>query len=371
MKGGDYQIETVIDQTTEALEGIVIRAQTGVYYVQHGDRVIECTLRGKLKREFQSLVGGKRRNIYSDPVAVGDNVTITIAESEKGAIESVMPRKSKLSRKAPGSYMKMKSRQTKAPKRMKSYGIAPGQEPLEQIVVANADQLLITLSTKEPEFNPHMLDRFLVVAEAGDLESIICINKMDLLNDEERRKLLEEGRVYEDIGYKTLYTSALNKEGLEELVGLLKDKLTALAGPSGAGKSTLLNAIQPHLHLRIGAVSDKTSKGKHTTTNVELHPLDFSGFVVDTPGIRELGLWDIWKDEIHLFFPEIDPYVIECRFANCSHTDEVGCAVTEAVAQGKIAKSRYESYLHLRADILKDSVEAAGKFSDQRSRRVK
>ena len=371
MKGGNSQIETVIDKTAEAVEGIVIRAHTGVYYVQHKDRVIECTLRGKVKREFQSVVDGKRKNIYSDPVAVGDKVTITIAESEKGAIESVMPRTSKLSRKAPGSYLKMKSKQIKTPKRMKSYGTSAGQNPLEQIVVANADQLLITLSTREPEFNSFMLDRFLVVAEAGDLESIICINKMDLLNDAEREELYEKSRVYQDIDYKVLHTSALNNEGMEELAGLLKDKITALAGPSGAGKSTLLNVIQPDFHLRIGDVSDKTQKGKHTTTNVELHPLDFGGYVVDTPGIRELGLWDIWKDEIHIFFPEIDPYVIQCRFSNCSHTDEVGCAVTEAVAQGKIAKSRYESYLRQRAGILKDSVEAAGKFSDQRSRRTK
>jgi len=342
-----------------------------VYYVECDGRVIECTMRGKLKREFQTVAGGKRKNIYSDPVAVGDKVTVTVAENDKGAIESVMPRTSKLSRKAPGSYVKMKSKQTRVPKRLKSYGAAAEANPLEQIVVANADQLLVTLSTKSPDFNAHMLDRFLVVAEAGDLDAVICINKMDLLNDKERDDLYEEGRIYEDIGYKVIYTSATENSGLGELTGILKDKLTALAGPSGAGKSTLLNAIQPALHLRTGEVSDSTHKGKHTTSNVELHPLDCGGYVVDTPGIRELGLWDIWKDEIHLFFPEINPYVIECRFSNCSHTDELGCAIREAVAQGKIAKARYESYLKLRADIRKDSAQAAGKFSDNRAKRVK
>jgi len=194
---------------------------------------------------------------------------------------------------------------------------------------------------------------------------------MDLINSKEQDNLRRKTRIYEDIGYKVLYTSAIEKDGLEGIVDLMKGKLTALAGPSGAGKSTLLNAIQPELHLRTAEVSDKTSKGKHTTTNVELHPLDFGGYVVDTPGIRELGFWDVWKDEVHLFFPEINPYVIECRFSNCSHVNEHGCAVREAVAQGKIAKTRYDSYLKLRAGISKDSFEAAGKFSDRRAKRAK
>ena len=356
------------DKETEVLNGIVIRAQTGVYYVQQNGRVIECTLRGKVKREFQTEEG---KNIYKDPVAVGDNVTITIAESDKGAIETVLPRKSKLSRTAAGSYLKIKSRQTRMPHRSKVSSAAPGPAHLEQVVVANADLLLITLSTKVPEFNPGLLDRFLIVAEAGELEAVVCVNKMDLVNDAGRRKLYQKTRVYEDIGYKVLYTSALRKEGLEELVDLMKDKLSALAGPSGAGKSTLLNAIQPHLHLRTAEISDKTQKGKHTTSNVELHPLDFGGYVVDTPGIRELGLWDVWKDEMHLFFPEIDPYVISCRFSNCSHVNEQGCAVREAVAQGKIAKTRYNSYLKLRSGVSKTISEAAGKFSDRRAGRAK
>ncbi len=359
------------DKETETLNGIVIKAQTGIYYVQQNGRVIECILRGKVKREFQVEDGGKWRNVFTDPVAVGDQVTITLADGDKGAIESVMPRKTKLSRKAPGSYVKMKAKQTKTPRRLKSYAAISGPTPLEQIVVANADQLLITLSTRAPKFSPHLLDRFLVVAEAGDLGSIICVNKMDLLNDAERDELYKETRVYEDIGYKVLYTSALEGEGVEAVAGLMKDKLSALAGPSGTGKSTLLNAIQPDLHLRTAEVSDKTHKGKHTTSNVELHPLDFGGYVVDTPGIRELGLWDVWKDEMHLFFPEISPYVTECRFSNCAHVNEQGCAVREAVAQGKIAMTRYESFLKLRSGVVKDSFEAAGKFSDRRAKRSK
>jgi ribosome biogenesis GTPase len=369
VKGGDSRNETMIDKETEVLDGIVTRAQTGVYYVQHNGRVIECSLRGKVKREFQVQDGGKWKNVFTDPVAVGDKVTITVAESEKGAIESVLPRKSKLSRKAPGTYLKLKANQTRIPRRLKSSGAAPGPTPLEQVVVANADQLLIILSTKAPQFSSHLLDRFLIVAEAGELESIICINKMDLLNGTERSKLHQETRVYEDIGYKVIYTSALKREGLDLLVDLMKDRLSALAGPSGTGKSTLLNAIQPQLHLRTAEVRERAQKGRHTTSNVELHPLDFGGYVVDTPGIRELGLWDIWRDEMHLFFPEINPYVVSCRFSNCSHVDEQGCAVRKAVAQGKIAKTRYDSYLKLRSAILKDSSQAAGKFSDRRARR--
>jgi ribosome biogenesis GTPase len=368
VKGGDSRNETMIDKETEVLDGIVTRAQTGVYYVQHNGRVIECSLRGKVKREFLTEEG---KYLFKDPVAVGDKVMITVVEGNKGAIETVLPRKSKLSRKAPGSYLKLKPKQTRMPKRLKSSGTAPGPTPLEQVVVANADQLLIILSTKTPKFSAHLLDRFLIVAEAGGLEPIVCINKMDLLNGAELDKLYRETRVYEDIGYKVLYTSALKGEGLEELADSMKGKLSALAGPSGVGKSTLLNAIQPDLHLRTAEVSEKTSKGRHTTSNVELHPLDFGGYVVDTPGIRELGLWDIWRDEMHLFFPEISPYVVSCRFSNCSHVDEQGCAVREAVRQGKIARTRYDSYLKLRSGVLKDSFEAAGKFSDRRARRSK
>ncbi len=346
----------------EMLNGIVTRAQTGVYYVQHNGRVLECVLRGKVKREFQTEDG---KNIYKDPVAVGDNVVITEAEGDKGAIEDILPRKSKLSRMAPGSYLRVKAKQTRLPKRMKSSGGRFEATQLEQIVVANADQLLVILSTKEPTFNPGLLDRFLVIAEAGDLESVICINKMDLLNGKGQDKLREKARIYADIGYKVLFTSAVNREGLEELVEVMKGKLSALAGPSGAGKSTLLNAIQPGLQIRTAEVSDATHKGKHTTTNVELHTLDFGGYVVDTPGIRELGLWDIWKEEMHLFFPEIEPYVILCRFSDCLHVDEPGCAVKEAIEQGKIAESRYESYLKMRS-AAHTGFEMTEKFSDRK-----
>lgn len=337
------------ENETEKFDGLVIKAQTGLYYVQNDVQVIECTLRKKLKREFQVEVGGKRRNIFTDPVAVGDRVNITISDGDKGAIEDIMPRKSKLSRVAAGSYIKLRSKQEKIPKRMKFQGTALGAQPIEEVVVANADQLLITMSTKMPEFNAHLLDRFIIVAEAGEIEPVICINKMDILNDDEREKLIDETRVYVDIGYKILYTSAIKKEGLEGLIDLLKDKLTALAGPSGAGKSTLLNAIQPDLNIRTSEVSEKTRKGKHTTTNVELHQLDFGGYVVDTPGIRELGLWDVWKDEMPYFFPEMRPYLTLCRFTNCSHVDEPDCAVKKAIVQGKISKVRYDSYLRLRA----------------------
>jgi len=333
----------------EGFDGLVIRAQTGIYYVQYDGQVAECILRKKVKREFQSVVGDKRRNIYSDPVAVGDKVIITLSEGNKGAIEDIMPRKSKLSRVAPGSYIKLKSKQTKVPKRLKFQGTALGATPIEEIVVANADQLLITMSTRLPSFNSHLLDRFIIVSEAGGLEPVICVNKIDLLNHKEREEFIKETRVYEDIGYRLFYTSALEKEGLDKLVEVLRDKLTALAGPSGAGKSTLLNVIQPNLNLRMGEVSEKTQKGKHTTTNVELHSLDFGGYVVDTPGIRELGLWDIWKDDMPHFFPEMRPYLTACRFNNCSHVDEPECAIKKAVAEGKIAQMRYNSYLKLRS----------------------
>lgn len=321
---------------TEMLQGIVTKAQTGVYYVQHNGRVIECWLRGKVKSEFLTEDG---KYMFKDPVAVGDEVIITVSDGDKGAIETVLPRRSKLSR------------------------IAPGPTPLEQVVVANADQILVTLAAKAPPFNSRLLDRFLVLAEAGELESIVCVNKMDLLNDAQRSKLRRKTQVYEELGYKVLYTSALKGEGLEELADLMKDKLSALAGPSGVGKSTLLNAIQPHLHLRTAEVREKAGKGKHTTSNVQLHPLDFGGYVVDTPGIRELGLWDIWRTEMQLYFPEISSYIGSCKFSNCSHTHEPGCAVKEAVAQGKIAKARYDSYVRLCSGASRSGFEAVDKVA--------
>lgn len=302
--------------------GVVIQAQAGIYFVKTTDgQIVECVLRKKLKREFMT---DDNKFLYTDPVAVGDEVEITIAEGEKGAIDEIMPRRTKISR------------------------MAAGPVPVEQVIVANADQMLIMMSAKLPPFKPRLLDRLLIVAEAGELEPIIIINKMDLLKEKDKLILYEQVKVYQDIGYGVLYISALNNEGTDQVIEVMKGKMSAIIGHSGTGKTTLIKAIQPDLDLRTDEVSLKTQRGKHTTTNVRLYDLDFGGSIVDTPGIREVGLWDVWKTELDLYFREFQPYIGKCRFSDCSHLTEPGCLVIDAFEKGIIHKSRYDSYIKLR-----------------------
>jgi len=303
-------------------KGIVIQAQAGIYFVKTCDgQFVECILRKKLKREFMTE---DNKFLYTDPVAVGDEVEITIAEGEKGAIDEIMPRRTKISR------------------------MAAGPVPVEHVIVANADQMIIMMSAKLPPFKPRLLDRLLIVAEAGDLEPIIIINKMDLLKNKEKSVLYEQAKIYQNIGYKVLYISALNREGIDEVIDIMKDKMSAIIGHSGTGKTTLIKAIQPNLDLKINEVSLKTQRGKHTTTNVRLYDLDFGGSIVDTPGIREVGLWDVWQNELDLYFREFQPYIGKCRFSDCSHLTEPGCLVISALEKGAIHRSRYDSYVKLR-----------------------
>jgi ribosome biogenesis GTPase len=214
----------------------------------------------------------------------------------------------------------------------------------EHVLVANVDQLVIVMSLVEPDLKPHLIDRYLAVAYQGGLTPIVCLNKADLVPAEALQPLIGS---YSQLGVTTFLTSALTGQGLDRLRRLLSDRATVFSGQSGVGKSSLLNALQPGLGLRVREVSEVNQKGKHTTTTAELFRLEFGGWVVDTPGLRQLQLWNIRPEEVEGFFPEFRPYVPLCAFPDCTHTHESGCAVKRAVARKHISERRYTSYLGL------------------------
>lgn len=308
----------------DTIQGRVIRARTSFYDVQDSDAVLRCQLRGRIKRAQRSAAG---RQIYADPVAVGDEVIVTPLDNGEGVIEEILPRWTKFSRRYPGK-----------------------RDAIEQIVVANADQVVTVLSTRLPDLNYRFLDRFLILAEVGEMDAVVCINKVDLIDVVEQQKLGSILRAYEQLGYPVIFTSINYPQSIEPFRDALRDKFSVIVGASGVGKSSLLNAIQPGLGLRVGEVGLKTGKGRHTTTLVELFCLDFGGEVADTPGIREIGLWGVDTENLDLYFPEMESYLGKCKYTDCVHLSEPGCAITEAVNTGEISDVRYLSYVSLRND---------------------
>ena len=294
------------------IDGIVIRTHGGHYYVQSGDEVIDCGLRGRLKR----------RKVASDLVALGDRVRWLPVEEGRGIIEEVLPRRAVLSRRQP-------------PPR-------PGaHEKIEQVIIANPDQVVIVFSVRNPPPNTLMLDRYLVACEAVELPAIVVANKVDLADEKAMQGVLG---LYREIGYTVLYTSVVTGENIETLRGMLKGKLSVLTGPSGAGKSSLMNALWPELDLKVGEISEYHDRGKHTTVVARLLNPEPDIYVADTPGLRQFRFWDIDPEQLEAFFPEMAPYLNKCRFTPCTHTHEPGCAVRAAVERGEIAAIRYESY---------------------------
>ncbi len=295
--------------------GIVLQARSGRHRVENGESIVFCQVRGRLKQE----------RLYTDLIATGDLVRWRPTRPGRGVIEEVLPRETQLSRLRPG----------------------PQRIPIEHVIVANPDQAAFIFAVREPSPRLRMLDRLLVLAENSDLPVVICANKIDLVDETD--ECWQVFAVYQEIGYSVIHTSARTGAGVEQLREKLTGKLTVLSGPSGAGKTSLLNAIQPELGLHTRRISEATGKGRHTTVSVRLWPLDGGGYVADTPGLREAGLWDIEPEELAWHFVEMRPYLSDCRFSTCTHTHEPGCAVKEAVRAGSVSAMRYDSYCRLLA----------------------
>jgi ribosome biogenesis GTPase / thiamine phosphate phosphatase len=301
-----------------AERGVVLRGTGGVWVVRTtGGETRDAALRGRLKQAAQIKL------------AVGDEVVLEPqAQDGTWVIAEIMPRRSVLARRAPGG----------------GHG--------ERVVAANVDQVVVVFAAAQPEPHVRMLDRFLVVAEANELDAQVVVNKIDLVGLEATRARFAD---YPRAGYAIHFASVRTGEGLPELRESLAGRISAVSGPSGVGKSSLLNALYPGLDLRVGEISEAVNKGRHTTVGAWLHPLPGGGFVADTPGLREVGFWGLTATVLATCFPEFRPWREHCRFADCSHLVEPGCAVRDAVERGDVSAARYDSYTRLYAELTHDS----------------
>lgn len=312
----------------QPLAGLIVKEQGGFYWVEAEDKnIYMCQLRGRLKEAAKS----------SDIAAIGDRVSISLRKEEGtgalvGAIEKLAPRKSVLSRAA----------RTRG-----KHGA--GQAEREQVIIANADRALFVFAAAQPVPNMKMLDRLLVTGEKSKIaELVIVVNKMDL---QAAADMAAAFSPYERMGYRVLKTSALLGEGIDELQAALRQGISVFTGPSGVGKTSLLNRMQPGLARSVKSVGRVSEAGVHTTRDSALVRLDSGGYLADTPGIRSIAVWDIEPDELDAYYVDIEPYVLDCKFSNCTHTTEPDCAVRQAVKAGQIVQRRYQNYLDLREEL--------------------
>ena len=301
-------------------DGRIVEGTGGQWRVrtEAGDTVV-ASMRGRLK-QGRSDDGGIHK------LAVGDRVTIEEVDGGNWAINAIQPRGSVLARREPGGR----------------HG--------ERVLAANVDQVVCVFAAAYPEPHERMLDRFLVIAEANELHARVVINKVELVGEAVAR---ERFKPYADAGYPVHLVSVKAEIGLPEVHEALAGRASVVTGPSGVGKSSLLNAMYPGLNLRVGEVSESVNKGRHTTVGAFLHPLPDGGAIIDTPGLREVGLWGLPPEHLGACFPEFRTALGYCRFANCVHVAEPGCAVQAAVGT-TVTAARFESYAHLHDELVKD-----------------
>lgn len=295
------------------MTGLVMKS-TGSWYLvkaENGD-ILECRLKGKIRLDDRKT---------TNPVAVGDIVDLEINDDGSSQIAKIHPRRNYIIRKSINL-----SKQA-------------------HIIASNLDQAVLVATLVAPRTSLGFIDRFLVTAEAYDIPAKIIFNKRDILDEESLALQQEIMDLYTSIGYECYSVSALNQQDVDGIKDLLKHKTTLIAGHSGVGKSTLVNAIEPNLEQKTGDISSAHLKGTHTTTFAELFPLSFGGNIIDSPGIKELGLVEMKKEEVGHYFPEIRERMTDCKFNNCLHVNEPKCAIIQAVEDGEISQERYQSYL--------------------------
>ena len=297
------------------MTGVVLSIVGGVYRVLGSAGVVDAFLRGRKKHRSDQQV------------LVGDRVQLLSHDDGAVTIEEIEPRETVLRRRRPGGARGIRN------------------------VAANMSQVIVVGSADQPRWHNAQVDRFLAVAEANGLPAVLVVNKIDLVGEEEL-----PGHLYRTIGYRVLFSSVPLGRGVAELREVLKDEVSLITGPTGVGKSSILNEIQPGLALRTGEISNKSRSGRHTTVGAEMHPLSVGGFVVDTPGLRDIGLWDVDPADVAAAFPEIERWAADCRFDDCRHVGEPDCGVQAGVEAGKIDPGRLDSYR-----VLLEEVEAASR----------
>jgi len=297
------------------LSGTVMNVQKGLYIIKSGHEIIKCKLRGKLL---------KLHTQQTQLIVVGDNVNFEKLMDGTGIIQEICERKSKIARRGAGSK--------------KSH--------YEQIIAANVDLALLVNACKNPGYNFNLIDRYISSAKSGNIEPVIIFNKFDLLNNDEKEKLIKDSEYYKEKNITVFFTSTSENTGITELYDYIKNKVSVFTGQSGVGKSSLTNALEDSYVSKTSHTSEKLYKGRHTTTSSYMYELGENAMIIDTPGMREFGMFDS-EDGIRSFFSDIEEISKNCRFSDCSHTHEPGCAVKEALENGLIEESRLNNYLKL------------------------